>query len=32
MISNWITNSEMKKLLKEVFEHPSVESLKFNFS
>ena len=32
MISNWIANSEMKKLLKEVSEHPSVESLKFNFS
>ena len=32
MISNWITNSEMKKLLKEVSEHPYVESLKFNFS
>ena len=32
MISNWITNSEMKKLLKEVSEHPCVESLKFNFS
>ena len=32
MISNWISNNEMKKLLKEVSEHPSIEILKFNFS
>ena len=32
MISNWIANSEMKKLLKEVSEQPSTEILKFNFS
>ena len=32
MISNWIANSEMKKLLKDVSEHSSVENLKFNFS
>ena len=32
MISNWIANREMKKLLKDVSNHPSVESLKFNFS
>ena len=32
MLSNWIANREMKKLLKDVSNHPSVESLKFNFS
>ena len=32
MLSNWIANSEMKKLLKDVSEHSSVENLKFNFS
>ena len=32
MISNWIANGEMKKLLKDISEHPSVENLKFNFS
>ena len=32
MLSNWIANSEMKKLLKDVSNNPSVESLKFNFS
>ena len=32
MISNWIANREMKKLLKDISDHPSVESLKFNFS
>ena len=32
MLSNWIANREMKKLLKEVSNNPSVESLKFNFS
>ena len=32
MLSNWITNKEMRKLLKDISEHPSVENLKFNFS
>ena len=32
MLSNWIANSEMKKLLKDISDHPSVENLKFNFS
>ena len=32
MLSNWIANSEMKRLLKDVSNNPSVESLKFNFS
>ena len=32
MLSNWIANKEMKKLLKDISDHPSVESLKFNFS
>ena len=32
MINNWITNKEMRKLLKDISEHPSVENLKFNFS
>ena len=32
MISNWIANREMKKLLKDISDHPSVENLKFNFS
>ena len=32
MLSNWIANREMKKLLKDISDHPSVESLKFNFS
>ena len=32
MLSNWIANSEMKRLLKDVSNHPSVESLEFNFS
>ena len=32
MLSNWIANREMKKLLKDISDHPSVENLKFNFS
>ena len=32
MLSNWVANREMKKLLKDIYEHPCVESLKFNFS
>ena len=32
MLSNWVANSEMKKLLKDISDHPSVENLKFNFS
>lgn len=32
MLSNWIANREMKKLLKDISNNPSVESLKFNFS
>ena len=32
MLSNWVANSKMKKLLKDISDHPSVENLKFNFS
>ena len=32
MLSNWVANREMKKLLKDISDHPSVENLKFNFS
>ena len=32
MLNNWVANSEMKKLLKDISDHPSVENLKFNFS
>ena len=32
MLSNWITNKEMRKLLKDISDHPSVENLNFNFS
>ena len=32
MLSNWIANREMKRLLKDISNNPSVESLKFNFS
>lgn len=32
MLSNWVANREMKRLLKDISDHPSVESLKFNFS
>ena len=32
MLSNWVANREMKKLLKDISNNPSVESLKFNFS
>ena len=32
MLSNWVANREMKKLLKDIYGHPSVENLKFNFS
>ena len=32
MLSNWIANREMKKLLKDISDHPSVENLKFDFS
>ena len=32
MLSNWIANREMKKLLKDISNNPSVENLKFNFS
>ena len=32
MLRNWIANKEMKKLLKDISDHPSVENLKFNFS
>ena len=32
MLSNWVTNREMEKLLKDISNNPSVESLKFNFS
>ena len=32
MLSNWIVNREMKRLLKNISDHPSVENLKFDFS
>ena len=32
MLSNWVANREMKRLLKDISNNPSVESLKFNFS
>ena len=32
MLSNWVANREMKKLLKDISNNPSVENLKFNFS
>ena len=32
MLSNWVANSKMKKLLKDISDHPSVENLKFDFS
>ena len=32
MLSNWVANNKMKKLLKDISDHPSVENLKFNFS
>ena len=32
MLSNWVANREMKKLLKDISDHPSVENLKFDFS
>ena len=31
MLSNWVANREMKKLLKDIYDHPSVENLEFNF-
>ena len=31
MLSNWVANREMKKLLKDIYGHPSVENLEFNF-
>ncbi len=32
MLSNWIVNREMKRLLKNISDHPSIENLKFDFS
>ena len=32
MLNNWVANREMKRLLKDISNNPSVESLKFNFS
>ena len=32
MLSNWVANREMKRLLKDISNNPSVENLKFNFS
>ena len=32
MLSNWVANREMERLLKDISNNPSVESLKFNFS
>ena len=31
MLNNWVANREMKKLLKDIYDHPSVENLEFNF-
>ena len=31
MFNNWIANNKMKKLLKYISDHPSVENLGFNF-
>ena len=31
MLSNLVANREMKKLLKDIYDHPSVENLEFNF-
>ena len=32
MLSNWVANREMKRLLKNISDHPSIENLKYDFS